>query len=62
MKTTGTNQIQDLWQDIQFIKRISSHTISETSKRRIIYKYNLYKQLGGERTDEQIEKWKEEVK
>jgi hypothetical protein len=62
MKTTGTNQIQDLWQDIQFMKRISSHHTSETSKRRIIYKYNLYKQLGGERTDEQIEKWKEEVK
>ena len=62
MQVTGTNEIQDLWANLQAIKHIITKPISDTSKKRLINKYDEYKKCGGKQIDEQIENWRKEIK
>ena len=61
MRATGTNELMDLWSDIQFLKRIAKVSGSYRSKRLIVEKYEEYKSLGGVNQDLEIEKWKERL-
>jgi hypothetical protein len=61
MQVTGTNQLMDLWHEIQMLKGLSIKPISEHSKSLLIKKYDYYRNLGGSKTDHEIEEWKKGV-
>lgn len=57
MKITGTNKLIDLWHELQIKKAIQPKPYSPFVKKKLIEIYNRYRDLGGNKIDNEVEEW-----